>query len=107
MIVTCASCLTKYQIDDSRISEKGVKVRCSRCKHEFYVVLPPETKEEVTENFESFAKYHEELIVKEPKGVDISFPEEEEEKEKEAAPMGGEGGEEKFLFSDQTPTEKV
>ena len=107
MIVTCASCLTKYQIDDSRISEKGAKVRCSRCKHEFYVVLPPETKEEVTENFESFAKYHEELIVKEPKGVDISFPEEEEERGKEAAPKEGEEEEEKFFFSDQTPSEKV
>ena len=107
MIITCASCLTKYQLDDSRISEKGAKVRCSRCKQVFYVVLPPETKEEVTENFESFAKYHEELIVKEPKGVDISFPEEEEERGKEAAPIEGEGEEEKFLFSDQTPTEKV
>ncbi len=107
MIITCASCLTKYELDDSRISEKGAKVRCSRCKHEFYVVLPPETKEEVTENFESFAKYHEELIVKEPRGVDISFPEEEEERGKEAAPMEGEGEEEKFLFSDQIPPEKA
>jgi len=107
MIIICASCLTKYELDDSRISEKGAKVRCSRCKHVFYVALPPETKEEVTENFESFAKYHEELIVKEPRGVEISFPEEEEERAKEAAPIEGEGEEEKFLFSDQTPTEKV
>ena len=67
MIVTCASCLTKYQLDDSRISEKGAKVRCSRCKHVFYVVPPPETKEEVAENFESFAKFHEELIGKDQK----------------------------------------
>jgi len=107
MIVTCASCLTKYQLDDSRISEKGAKVRCSRCKHVFYVVLPPETKEEVTENFESFAKYHEELIVKEPKEVEISFQEEEEERGKEAAPMEGEGQEEKFLFSDKMLSEKT
>jgi predicted Zn finger-like uncharacterized protein len=99
--------LTKFELDDSRISEKGAKVRCSRCKHVFYVALPPETKEEVTENFESFAKYHEELIVKEPRGVDISFPEEEEERGKEAAPMEGEGEEEKFLFSDQMPPEKA
>lgn len=107
MIITCASCLTKYQLDDSRISEKGAKVRCSRCKHVFYVVLPPETKEEVTENFESFAKYHEELIVKEPKGVDLSFPEEEEKRGKKAAPKEREGEEEKFLFSDQMLSEKA
>jgi len=62
MVVTCSSCLTKFNLDDSRIQSKGVKVRCSRCKHIFYVVPPPETKEEIKENFESFAKYHEELM---------------------------------------------
>ena len=63
MIITCASCLTKFNLDDSRISPKGVKVRCSRCHHVFYVVPPPETKEEVMEDFESFAKFHEDLIM--------------------------------------------
>ena len=62
MIVTCASCLTKFNLDDARISPKGVKVRCSRCQHVFLVVLPPDSKEEVIEDFESFAKYHEDLI---------------------------------------------
>ena len=62
MIVTCASCLTKFNLDDSRISARGIKVRCSRCKHLFYVVPPPETKEEMIENAESFAKYHADLM---------------------------------------------
>ena len=62
MVVTCASCLTKFNLDDSKIPAKGVKVRCSRCQHVFYVVPPPETKEEIIEDFESFAKYHEELM---------------------------------------------
>ena len=62
MLITCASCLTKFNLDDSRIPAKGVKVRCSRCNHIFYVVPPPETKEEIIEDAESFAKYHEELI---------------------------------------------
>jgi predicted Zn finger-like uncharacterized protein len=62
MIVTCASCLTKFNLDNSRIPSKGTKVRCSRCRHIFYIVPPPETREEVDENFESFAKYHEELF---------------------------------------------
>jgi predicted Zn finger-like uncharacterized protein len=106
MIVTCASCLTKYQLDDSRISEKGAKVRCSRCKHVFYVVLPPETKEEVTENFESFAKYHEDLMGPDQKSIGPSVPEEEEEGIKETAPIAVEEEEEKFLFSDQRPPEK-
>ena len=62
MIVTCASCLTKFNLDNSRIPSKGTRVRCSRCRHVFYIVPPPETKEEVDENFASFAKYHEELF---------------------------------------------
>ena len=66
MIVTCASCLTKFKLDDSRIPAKGTKVRCSRCQHVFMVTPPaPESfdsKEEIVENFETFAKHHKELI---------------------------------------------
>lgn len=80
MIITCASCLTKFSLEDSRISPKGAKVRCSRCKHVFYIIPPHETQEKIIEVFESFAKYHEELIepgVKEKESP--SLPEEEEE----------------------------
>jgi predicted Zn finger-like uncharacterized protein len=62
MIITCASCLTKFNLDDSRIQAKGIKVRCSRCKHVFYVVPPPETKEEMIADAKSFAKYHADLM---------------------------------------------
>ena len=82
MIVTCASCLTKFNLDDSRISAKGIKVRCSRCKHIFYVVPPPETKEEVIEGFESFAKYHEDLMEPGQKEVERPAPEKEEKEER-------------------------
>jgi len=71
MIVTCASCLTKFKLDDSRIPAKGTKVRCSRCQHVFMVApAAPESfdsKEEIVENFETFAKHHEELIKPPPK----------------------------------------
>ncbi len=62
MIITCASCLTKFNLDDSLVQAKGIKVRCSRCKHTFYVVPPPETKEEMIEDAKSFAKYHADLM---------------------------------------------
>lgn len=42
MIVTCASCLTKFHLDDARIPPKGAKVRCSRCKHVFFITPPVE-----------------------------------------------------------------
>lgn len=80
MIITCASCLTKYNLDDSRISAKGAKVRCSRCKHVFYVVPPPETKEEILEDLESFAKFHEGLMEPEGKEPGLRVSEVLEEK---------------------------
>lgn len=42
MIVTCASCLTKFHLDDARVPPRGAKVRCSRCKHVFFIVPPGE-----------------------------------------------------------------
>jgi len=85
MIITCASCLTKFNLDDSRIQAKGVKVRCSRCKHIFYVVPPPETREEMIENAESFAKYHEDLMGSGEKEAEAS-PEESFREEKVLPP---------------------
>ena len=62
MIVTCASCLTKFNLDEAKIPARGAKVRCSRCKHVFFVAPPATPKEEIVEDFESFAKAHQEVI---------------------------------------------
>jgi predicted Zn finger-like uncharacterized protein len=37
MIIQCDQCKTKFRLDDSKVTEKGVRVRCSRCKHTFIV----------------------------------------------------------------------
>jgi predicted Zn finger-like uncharacterized protein len=37
MIIKCEKCLTKFRLDDTRVTEKGVKVRCTKCKHVFAV----------------------------------------------------------------------
>jgi predicted Zn finger-like uncharacterized protein len=100
MIITCASCLTKFNLDDSKISVKGAKVRCSRCQHVFYVTRPPETKEEIIEDLESFAKYHEELMAPDQKEMKIPSPSKVEKRE-----MVPE--EETTLFSEKMPTEKA
>jgi predicted Zn finger-like uncharacterized protein len=103
MIVTCSSCLTKFNLDESRIPAKGAKVRCSRCQHVFFVTPPQETKEEVLESFESFVKHHEELIVgSDQKGEGGKpFPPAKDEREK--AP---EGEEKPFPFSEKISSEK-
>ncbi len=102
MIITCASCLTKFNLDDARIKAKGAKVRCSRCKHVFYVVPPPETQEEIIEGFESFAKYHEDLMG--PGEKKLEGPPEAKVKKEGGAP---EEEEEAFLFSEKAPAKKA
>ncbi len=48
MIVSCEKCHTRFQLDDARVPEAGVRVRCSRCKHAFFVTRPGATTDEVT-----------------------------------------------------------
>jgi len=67
MIITCVSCLTKFNLDDSRISPKGAKVRCSRCRHVFPVFPAHETKEEP-----KYGDYHKELP--EPSHEEVKLP---------------------------------
>jgi predicted Zn finger-like uncharacterized protein len=47
MIVACERCRTRFQLDDARVPEGGVRVRCSRCKHAFFVLKPGATKDDL------------------------------------------------------------
>ena len=40
MIVTCQECQTQFQLDDAKVPETGIRVRCSRCKCAFFVESP-------------------------------------------------------------------
>lgn len=37
MIIKCEKCQTKFRLDDSKVTDKGVKVRCTKCKQVFTV----------------------------------------------------------------------
>ena len=37
MIVKCEQCQTRFKIPDERVTDKGVKVRCTKCQHMFRV----------------------------------------------------------------------
>lgn len=41
MIVQCDQCQTRFKIPDEKVTEKGVKVRCTRCQHTFRVSRAP------------------------------------------------------------------
>ncbi|MBJ22024.1 MAG: hypothetical protein CL933_21660, partial [Deltaproteobacteria bacterium] len=40
LIVTCEECSTSFQLDEARIPVSGAQVRCSRCKHAFFLPNP-------------------------------------------------------------------
>jgi predicted Zn finger-like uncharacterized protein len=37
MIIQCEQCQAKFRLDDSKVTDRGVKVRCAKCKHVFSV----------------------------------------------------------------------
>lgn len=37
MIIQCEKCQTRFRLDDSKVKDSGVKVRCTKCKHVFMV----------------------------------------------------------------------
>jgi predicted Zn finger-like uncharacterized protein len=40
MIVTCEQCEAQFRLDDSKVPEGGARVRCSKCKHAFFIEPP-------------------------------------------------------------------
>jgi predicted Zn finger-like uncharacterized protein len=40
LIITCGECATQFQLDEARVPESGIRVRCSVCKHAFFVGHP-------------------------------------------------------------------
>lgn len=50
MIVTCKECDTSFQLDDSRIPAKGIRVRCSRCKCAFFLAHPSVSQSEAVDS---------------------------------------------------------
>ncbi|NIO05325.1 MAG: DUF3426 domain-containing protein [Proteobacteria bacterium] len=63
MLVTCDSCEASFRVDDARIPDKGIKVRCSKCKHVFMVKR--EVPEDFMAEFEDFESFHRDQIERE------------------------------------------
>lgn len=40
MIIQCEQCRTKFKLDDSKVTERGAKVRCAKCRNVFTVRKP-------------------------------------------------------------------
>ena len=78
MIIQCDQCHTRFKIDDSKVTEKGVKVRCKKCRNIFSVKKPVEEKAQ-----ESFEDLHidEDLFPSEEDLKESGQPKREKEEE--------------------------
>ena len=45
MIIQCDQCETRFRLDDSKVSGRGVRVKCTKCSN-LFVVTPPEPEAE-------------------------------------------------------------
>ncbi|MBI5681715.1 MAG: zinc-ribbon domain-containing protein [Deltaproteobacteria bacterium] len=118
MIVQCDVCQTKFRIDDSMVTEKGVRVRCTKCKNIFFVKpqtfdvplpVPEPPKEEQTISFNIDTKPDIQPTDKKEMpddeklaadwSMDISFDEEKSPHPKEESHAVGAGGFEIFKDS--------
>lgn len=50
LIVTCEECSTSFQLDEARIPATGARVRCSRCKHAFFLPNPNASQSEAIDS---------------------------------------------------------
>jgi predicted Zn finger-like uncharacterized protein len=50
LIVTCDECSTSFELDESRIPASGAQVRCSRCKHAFFLPNPSASQSQVADS---------------------------------------------------------
>jgi predicted Zn finger-like uncharacterized protein len=55
VIVTCERCETEFQLDDTRVPATGARVRCSRCKHAFFVMPPAASPNEAVDQIAGLA----------------------------------------------------
>ncbi|HHL40536.1 MAG TPA: DUF3426 domain-containing protein [Deltaproteobacteria bacterium] len=97
MIIQCDRCNTKFRLDDSKVTGKGVKVRCTKCQNVF-VVTPPEPTQPAPppvpapQEQETAREEQPPRPEEPPKPSEPEAPKAEEGAKGEAAPPSPEGG---------------
>lgn len=109
MVVQCNACNTKFRLDDSKVKDKAVKVRCTKCQNVFMVAPPPPSEEAAPKQGKTSEVSFGAQPEPSPKteGIDLSgfseqsAPQKQEEKKEEASQWGMD-----FTFDEKPEEEK-
>ncbi|MBW1813472.1 MAG: zinc-ribbon domain-containing protein, partial [Deltaproteobacteria bacterium] len=71
MLITCEECNSGFQLDDSRMKEEGVKVKCSKCSNVF-MAYPPSSIESSGEDATGMQDFQDEPEGNEENDLDFS-----------------------------------
>ena len=95
MIISCGECATQFQLDEARVPASGIRVRCSVCKHAFFVGHPDALEDDLQGSVERAVS---EVLEGEPDGI----PEATADLETPDASAGSadDGVEERWEFND-------
>jgi len=92
MIIQCDHCSAKFRMDDSKLANGPVKVRCAKCKEVFVV----RKEEEADESFQSPADFGVAASSPAPSGIDREHG--------GGTPSEGSGGADEFSFNMDEPS---
>jgi predicted Zn finger-like uncharacterized protein len=75
MIVKCEQCQTRFKIPDDKVTDKGVKVRCTKCSHTFRVtrdMAQPATAAAPAASADPFARFG--AVPSDPADAEVTRP---------------------------------
>lgn len=91
MIVNCERCEARFELDDARVAGAGLRVRCSHCKHAFWLDAPVASLDEALEQAVSEALEPSPPVIEDL--LDASRPEVEPDEDWEFAELSEADGE--------------
>ena len=114
MVVVCEKCETRFHLGDSRVPAKGAQVRCSRCKHVFFIESPESGEADVIDEVVaevtgaggmSMPEVVRDLLDPDPEGAELELRGNSGSVEFQAEDLSPGDFEEDWQFNDDSPAQ--
>jgi predicted Zn finger-like uncharacterized protein len=114
VVVVCEKCETRFHLGDSRVPAKGAQVRCSRCKHVFFISSPESGEADVIDEVvaevtgaggTSMSEVVRDLLDPDPEGAELELRGNSGSVEFQAEDLSPGDFEEDWQFNDDSPAQ--